>query len=148
MADHDDPAPLSFQQEHVRRYRATDGADGYDWNGAPCLLLTTVGARTGHRRTTPLLFGRDEDRVVIVASRKGAADHPQWYLNLVADPSVEVQILADRFAAVASTVGGPERERLWRIMVDIWPDYDAYRAKTERTIPVVALDRVDRHRTM
>ena len=135
------PGGASFKEEHVRRYRATDGEDGYFWNGAPVLLLTTTGRRTGSQHTTPLLFGRDGDRYLIVASRKGADRHPQWYLNLDANPQVEVQVLGDRFAARARTADAHEKPALWRTMVDVWPDYDAYQTATERVIPLVIIER-------
>ena len=84
--DESRPAGRSFKEEHVRRYQATNGEDGYLWNGAPVLLITTTGRRSGEPRTTPLVFARDGDRYLVVASRKGADDHPQWYLNLTAVP--------------------------------------------------------------
>ena len=131
-----------FGAEHVRRYRETDGEVGYMWNGAPILLLTTTGRRTGEPTTTPLIFGRDGDRYVIVASKGGAPAHPGWYRNLVKTPEVEVQVKADRFRARARTASGDERERLWRAMNEIWPHYDSYAEKTDREIPVVVLERV------
>jgi deazaflavin-dependent oxidoreductase (nitroreductase family) len=127
--------------EHVRRYRETDGAVGGVWNGAPCLVLTTRGRHTGEPRETALICGFDGDAFVIIASVGGAPKHPAWYLNLVADPSVEVQYLADRFAAVARPVEGEERDRLWKFMTATWPRYDDYQRRTERRIPVVRLER-------
>ena len=81
-----------FGQEHVRRYRETDGEVGYLWNGAPTLLLTTTGRRTGEPTTTPLIFGRDGDDFVLVASQGGAPEHPGWYRNLSKQPEVELQV--------------------------------------------------------
>jgi len=130
-----------FGEEHVRRYRETGGEEGYIWRGVPTLLLTTTGRRSGEPRTTPLIFGRDGDRYVIVASKGGAPRHPAWYLNLSADPRVEVQVRDDVFAATARTAEGEERERLWKLMTEIWPAYDDYQAKTRREIPVVVLER-------
>jgi deazaflavin-dependent oxidoreductase (nitroreductase family) len=132
-----------FGDEHVRRYRETDGEVGYLWReGSTVLLLTVTGRRTGREITKPLIFGRDGDRYVIVASRGGAPKHPDWYLNLVAEPEVGVQVKGDRFRARAHTVEGEERERLWHLMNGIWPHYDEYQAKTDRRIPVVVLERV------
>jgi deazaflavin-dependent oxidoreductase (nitroreductase family) len=128
--------------EHIRRYRETDGEVGYLWNGATCLLLTTIGRTSGQPRTSALICGFDGDDCVVVASQGGAPTHPQWYRNLVAHPEVQVQVKADRFAAVARTAEGPERERLWRLMTGIWPNYDAYAERTTRIIPVVVLERV------
>jgi deazaflavin-dependent oxidoreductase (nitroreductase family) len=127
--------------DHLRRYQATDGADGHLWNGVPCLLLTTVGRKSGEPLTLPLIYGRDGERVVIVASRGGAPDHPAWYKNLAANPRVRVQIAAEKFAATARTAAATERARLWRAMTQIWPAYDEYQSKTTREIPVVVLER-------
>jgi len=125
--------------EHVRRYQETNGEVGYLWNGVPTLLLTTTGRRTGQARTTPLIFGRDGDDYVVVASMGGAPRHPAWYLNLTTHPEVGVQVGADRLAVVARTASGDEKPRLWRTMTDVWPNYDAYQSRTERLIPVVVL---------
>ena len=131
-----------YGAEHVRRYLETDGEVGYRWrNDAPILILTTTGRRSGEERVKPLIFGEDDGRYVVVASRGGAKHHPSWYLNLRADPDVHVQVKADRFRARARTAEGDERERLWRRMAEIWPAYDDYRQKTDREIPVVVLER-------
>ena len=131
-----------FGQEHVRRYRETNGEIGYLWRGAPTLLLTTTGRRSGNPTTTPLIFGRDGENVVLVASQGGAPDHPGWYRNLVEEPQVELQVKAERIRGRARTAEGEERERLWRLMAGIWPQYDTYRARTERQIPVVVVEPV------
>jgi len=131
-----------YGAEHVRRYLETDGEVGYRWrNGAPILILTTTGRRSGEDRLRPLIFGDDDGRYVVVASQGGAPTHPDWYHNLRADPNVHVQIKGDRFAARARTAEGEERERLWRTMAEIWPPYDEYQRRTEREIPVVVLER-------
>jgi deazaflavin-dependent oxidoreductase (nitroreductase family) len=130
-----------FGEEHVRRYRETAGEVGHIWNGVPTLLLTTTGRRSGDQRTTPLIYGQDGDRYVVVASKGGAPQHPAWYLNLSAQPAVELQVAAERFRARARTAAPNERERLWTLMAGIWPAYDDYQAKTERVIPVVVLER-------
>ncbi|HET8607612.1 MAG TPA: nitroreductase family deazaflavin-dependent oxidoreductase [Gaiellaceae bacterium] len=130
-----------YGEEHVRRYRETGGEVGHEWRGAHTLLLTTTGRRSGQERTTPLIYGRDGDRYVVVASKGGAPRHPAWYLNLSADPDVRLQVAAERFAARARTAGPGERERLWRLMAEIWPAYDEYVTRTEREIPVVVLER-------
>ena len=131
-----------FGEEHVRRYQETDGEEGYEWReGAPILLLTMTGRKSGKEYTTPLIFGRDGDNYVIVASQGGTPEHPDWYLNLEKQPEVGVQVKADKFRARARTAEGEERERLWPQMNGIWPHYDEYQAKTEREIPVVVLER-------
>ena len=131
-----------FGAEHVRRYVETDGEEGYVWReGAPILILTVTGRTSGREHSTPLIFGEDEGRYVVVASQGGRPRHPNWYLNLVAHPQVGVQVKADRFRARARTAEGEERERLWRLMAGIWRHYDSYQEKTERQIPVVVLER-------
>jgi deazaflavin-dependent oxidoreductase (nitroreductase family) len=127
--------------DHFDRYRATDGEDGHDWNGHPTLLLTTRGRKSGELRTLPLIYGRDGDDVLVVASRGGAPNHPRWYLNLEADPDVEVQVKGDRFHARARTATAQERPRLWEIVTQVFPDYLEYQMRTTREIPVVVLER-------
>ncbi len=132
-----------FGDEHVRRYVETDGEIGYIWReGAPTLILTVVGRTSGREYSTPLIFGRDGDSYVLVASQGGRPQHPDWYLNLLACPEVQLQVKADIFRARARTAGGEERERLWRLMNEIWPHYDEYQTRTERVIPVVVCDRI------
>jgi deazaflavin-dependent oxidoreductase (nitroreductase family) len=127
--------------EHVRRYRETNGEVGYVWrDGVLTLILTTTGRRSGTPRSNALIFGEDGDTYVVVASKGGAPRHPDWYTNLVARPEVEVQVKDRRFRARAHTAEGAERERLWRLMTGIWPDYDSYQRHTDRQIPVVVLE--------
>jgi deazaflavin-dependent oxidoreductase (nitroreductase family) len=134
--------PAGWQEEHMRRYIASDGQDGHIWEGVPTLLLSTTGRRSGTQHTTPLIYGCDGDRYIIVASRGGAPSHPAWYLNLVDQPQVQVQVLADRFAARAHTASASEKPALWKIMAGIWPAYDEYQTRTTREIPVVVLSRI------
>lgn len=131
---------MLFGEEHVQRYIATDGAEGHDWQGTTVLLLTTTGRRTGQPRTTPLIYQRHGEDYLIVASKGGADEPPAWYLNLVAEPEVEVQVYGDRFAATARTATPDEKTDLWKIMVATWPAYDEYQEKTDRDIPVVVLE--------
>jgi deazaflavin-dependent oxidoreductase (nitroreductase family) len=127
--------------DHIERYLATNGADGHIWRGVPTLLLTTTGRRSGEPRLLPLIYGKDGDRYLVVASKGGAADHPAWYKNLVVHPQVDVQVGADKFRGRARTANRDERPRLWRTMTKIWPDYDKYQATTQREIPVVVIER-------
>jgi deazaflavin-dependent oxidoreductase (nitroreductase family) len=127
--------------EHTRRYVASDGADGHMWRGVPTLVLTTRGRRSGRLRRNALIYGNDGSAFVVVASYGGSPTNPAWYSNLEADPDVTVQVGADKFAARARSATGPERERLWSAMVAVWPDYESYRHKTDRVIPVVLLER-------
>jgi deazaflavin-dependent oxidoreductase (nitroreductase family) len=130
-----------YGQDHVDRYRETDGQDGHDWQGTATLLLTTTGRRSGEKRTLPLIYGRAGDDYLVVASKGGADDPPAWYLNLEADPDVEVQVWGDRFKARARTATSEERERLWPVVTKEWPAYDEYQRKTDREIPIVVLER-------
>jgi len=135
---------------HIARYIATDGADGYLWDASlgggkgmiPTLLLTTVGRKSGRIMTMPLIFGRSGPDYVIVASKGGAPAHPAWYLNLQANPKVEIQVKAEKFKVLAHTADAQERAALWPKMVEIYAPYAAYQAKTDRQIPVVVLKRL------
>src|SRR5882672_566769 len=102
--------PPGWQQAHAKRYLETGGRDGHEWEGVTTLLLTTTGRRSGQPRTTPLIYGRSGDRYLVVASRGGAPAHPDWYQNLVAQPEVHVQVMADRFKARARTASDPPRD--------------------------------------
>ena len=132
-----------FGEEHVRRYRETNGEVGHIWRrGAKTLLLTTKGRKTGEPRTTPLIYEVAARGYVIVASNGGAPKHPGWYRNLVKEPRVELQVKGDVFSARARTVIDAERERLWKLAAQQWPDYDEYQKRTDRQIPVVVLERI------
>ena len=135
------PGTPGWQVEHARIYQETNGEEGHIWRGAPILLLTTKGRKSGQQYTTPLIYGQDGDRYLIVGSRGGADEHPQWYLNLVANPEIEVQVLADKFRARASTAEGEEKARLWKTMTSVWPAYDEYQGRTKREIPLVIIER-------
>lgn len=130
-----------FGDEHVRRYEETDGEVGYMWNGAPILILSTTGRVTGKTRKHALIFGRDGEDVLVVASKGGAPDHPHWYENLDANPKVGVQIKDDKYDGIARTASPEEKKRLWPIMTRHWPSYDDYQARTDRDIPVVIVER-------
>ena len=134
-------SPVEAVGGHARRYAATGGADGHDWNGAPVLLLSVTGRRTGTWHRTPLIYGRAAGDYVVVASALGAPGNPAWYLNLTASPRVTLQVRDRVFPAFARTVTGPSRAALWDLMAAIWPPYPEYQAKTTRLIPVVALTR-------
>ncbi|MQY27547.1 nitroreductase family deazaflavin-dependent oxidoreductase [Nocardia aurantia] len=134
------PPDLSLRgDEHVRAYRESRGERGYIWNGVPILLLTATGRRSGRPRTSALIFGRDGDDYLIVASKGGAPEHPEWYRNLTAHPEAEIQVRDRHIPVVARTAGEAEKPRLWSIMTEVWPNYDSYQARTERPIPVVVL---------
>jgi deazaflavin-dependent oxidoreductase (nitroreductase family) len=128
-----------FGDEHVRQYEATGGKVGHDWNGADCLILRTIGRRSRETRKFPLIYGRDGDDYVLVASNGGAPDNPGWYRNLVANPDVEIQVRDKILPVRADTATPEEKRRVWPIMTAHWPDYDRYQAGTKRDIPVVLL---------
>ena len=132
-----------FGTEHVQRYQATDGAEGFDWrNGTTILLLTTTGRTSGKSYTHPLIYRDYGDDYLLVASKGGHPEAPEWYQNLVANPHVTVQIKGDVFAAHARTASADEKPAMWAHMLEVWPDYDNYQAKTDREIPIVVLERV------
>jgi deazaflavin-dependent oxidoreductase (nitroreductase family) len=133
-------SPVSWVADHTRRYLETGGEDGHEWRpGVPTLLLTTTGRRSGAQRRTALIYGRDNADYVVVASKGGSPGHPAWYLNLQANPQVEIQVFDEVVPATARTATGAERERLWALMREIWPAYDQYQTRTDRQIPVVVL---------
>jgi len=128
---------------HVQRYIETSGEDGYHWrNDTTILLLFTKGRKSGEERINALIFQPDGDDYLIVASKGGTDASPGWYLNLVADPEVEVQVKGDRFKGHARTATDKEKPRMWEKMIEAWPDYDDYQKKTDRQIPVVVLERL------
>ena len=143
------PANLpDWIRDHVRRYVESDGADGHLWDASigggtglvPTLLLTTVGRKSGRAITLPLIYGKAGDGYAIVASKGGAPTHPAWYLNLCAQPDVDVQVEARRFRARARTATGEERTALWSQMVEVYAPYTEYQGRAEREIPVVVLE--------
>jgi deazaflavin-dependent oxidoreductase (nitroreductase family) len=127
--------------DHMNRYLETNGEDGHIWRGVPTLLLTTTGRSSGAPRMLPLIYGKDGDDHIIVASKGGYPDHPAWYTNIEASNAVQVQVAADKFSATAELVEGDDRARIWQVMAEIWPPYNEYQAKTDREIPVVRLMR-------
>lgn len=131
-----------FGQEHVERYRASDGAEGHEWQGTQTLLLTTTGRKSGEPRTTPLIYAPQGEAYTVVASKGGSDAPPAWYLNLEANPAVEVQIKGELFKARARTASAEEKPQMWQTMASEWPAYDTYQQNTSRSIPVVVLERV------
>lgn len=125
--------------DHVAAYRDSGGEVGYLWNGVPTLLLTVTGRRSGERRTSALIFARDGDDYLVVASMGGSPRHPKWYLNLQSHPDAEIQVRDQVIAVTAQTAGPQEKPRLWRIVTEVWPNYDVYQSRTDREIPVVVL---------
>lgn len=136
MADFND-----WNRQIIEEFHANEGKVGGPFKGASLLLLTTTGAKSGQRRTTPLVYLPDSERMVIFASKGGAPTNPDWYHNLVAHPEVTVEVGTETFEATASVVTGEERDRLYAIQAEKSPNFGEYQAKTNRLIPVVALER-------
>lgn len=131
-------------QTHLDRYLETDGEDGHMWNGFPSLLLTTKGRRSGEPRQLPLIYGEHDGTYILIASKGGHSHHPSWYLNLDAEPVVELQVKAEKFQARTRTATGEEREKLWQLMAGILPVYNDYKKRAgSREIPVVVCERID-----
>jgi deazaflavin-dependent oxidoreductase (nitroreductase family) len=133
---------MLYGKEHIERYEATDGDEGYLWrNNTTILLLHTTGRKSGKEYVHSWIFREWNGSYLIVASKGGAPESPEWYRNLQADPVVTVQIKGDKFTAKARTATADERPAMWQHMIEVWPDYDNYQTKTDREIPVVVLDR-------
>ncbi|MFG2052111.1 nitroreductase family deazaflavin-dependent oxidoreductase [Micromonospora sp. NPDC048935] len=132
-------SPNAWVAEHIRRFEETGGRPR---PGVNDLLLTTRGRQTGKLRRTALVFARDGDHYVLAASNRGADRHPAWYLNLLADPYVTVQVGTETFGAYARPATAGERPHLWRLMVSARSEYAAYQQRSTREIPVVLLEPV------
>ena len=135
-------SPTGWVAKHIRRYVETNGAEGHIWHGVPSLLLTTLGRRSGKPRRSALYYAVDGDRYVVVASKGGADDHPDWYHNLLQTHEVRVQVLANVFHATVRTATPEEHKRLWPRLVELFPLYATYQQKTSRPIPLVLLERM------
>ncbi|MBX3013708.1 MAG: nitroreductase family deazaflavin-dependent oxidoreductase [Caldilineaceae bacterium] len=135
-------SPTGWVRDHIRSYVESDGEKGHEWRGVTTLLLTTRGRKSGKLRRTALIYSKEGDNYLIIASNGGADHHPLWYLNLSANPEVELQVGSAQFTAVARTATAAEKAHLWPIMAKIFPNYDAYQKKASkagRDIPLVIL---------
>ena len=126
---------------HTFVYRTTNGRLGRRLVNNDMLLLTTVGRSTGRDHTVPLLYLREGDRLIVIASYGGRQVHPEWYRNLRANPLASVQILGTHHEVVAMALGNDERSQWWPRIVDAYSDYAVYQSRTDREIPVIWLDR-------
>ena len=131
----------NYDRQLIEEFRADRDKGGGAMKGRPLLLLTTTGAKSGQLRTKPMMFIPDGDRLLVIASNAGAATHPDWYRNLVAHPEVTVEVGNETFKAIASVTDGPERQRLWTRVVELYPFFAGHQAKTTRQIPVIVLKR-------
>ncbi|MGH2864111.1 MAG: nitroreductase family deazaflavin-dependent oxidoreductase [Solirubrobacteraceae bacterium] len=130
-----------FNTSVVAEFRAHGGRVGGPFEGAPLLLLTSTGAKSGEARTTPVMYLPDEERMVIFASKAGAPTNPAWYHNLLANPSATVEVGTESFQVDASIASGEQREELYRRQAELHPQFADYAQKTTREIPVVVLER-------
>jgi deazaflavin-dependent oxidoreductase (nitroreductase family) len=131
-----------FNQKVITDFRANGGKVGPPFEGAPMLLLTTKGAKSGQSRTTPLVHTTDGDRIVVIASKAGAPTNPAWYHNLVANPTVTLEIGTEKLEAKATVATGAERDRLYAAQAALMPGFAEYETKTTRKIPVVVFERI------
>ena len=131
----------TFNLDVIAEFRANAGKVGGPFEGAPMVLITHTGAKSGKEYTTPLVHSLDGDDVVIIASKGGAPDDPQWFRNLVANPAVTVELGTESYAGVSHVAEGAERDRLYAAQAALMPNFDEYAAKTTRVIPVVVIRR-------
>lgn len=139
----DDAEVNDFNRNLIAEFRANDGRVTGPFAGAPLLLLTTTGARSGRRHTTPVVYGTDGDDLFVIASKAGAPTHPAWYHNLVAHPTVDVELPGEQLQARARITTGEERARLYAQQAAVMPGFAEYEQRTDREIPVVVLERLD-----
>lgn len=135
---------LSFNEKNIKEFRDNGGKLGGMFEGAPVLLLTTIGKKSGLPRTSPMMsLSLDgDDRIFVFASNEGRDNHPNWYFNVLADPEVEVEIGTDKFKSVDTPLEGDERDRVWNIQAGLYDGFRGYQERTSRVIPVVALARI------
>ncbi|MGD0928075.1 MAG: nitroreductase family deazaflavin-dependent oxidoreductase [Streptosporangiaceae bacterium] len=138
-----EPSAAQWARDQVDLYESSGGTQGTDLNGLPVIILTSLGARTGKVRKTPLMRVEHDGEYAVVASLGGAPNHPVWYYNLVANPHVELQDGPVRRDYQASEARGAERDTWWDRAVAAYPDYAQYQTKTDRTIPVFVLTPTD-----
>ncbi|GAA0743063.1 nitroreductase family deazaflavin-dependent oxidoreductase [Dactylosporangium roseum] len=134
-----EPSPSRWSRDQAELFERTGGAEGNTLRGKPIILLTSLGAKTGKLRKTPLMRVEHNGEYAVVASQGGAPTHPVWYHNLVANPLVELQDGPVRKDYTVRAVSGEERAEWWKRATAVWPDYDEYQTKTDRTIPVFVL---------
>ena len=132
----------NFNQKIIEEFRANGGKVGGQFAGAPMLLLTTTGAKSGQPRTSPMVYTTDGDRMIVIASKGGAPTNPAWFHNLVANPIVAVERGTEQFQARATVPDTAERDRLFNQMATIMPGFAEYQRNTTRQIPVVVLEKL------
>jgi len=130
-----------WNRQTIEAFRANGGKVGGVWEGRPLLLLTTTGAKSGQRRTTPVMYLPDGDRLLVFATKAGAPTNPAWYHNLLAHPEVTVEVGTETYEATATSLTGDERDRLYAKQASLYPQFGEYQARATRKIPVIALER-------
>jgi deazaflavin-dependent oxidoreductase (nitroreductase family) len=136
------PDAKNWNQGIIDEFRANGGKVGGQFAGAPLLLLTTTGAKSSKLRTNPTMYLTDGDRLLVFASKGGAPTSPDWYHNLVANPTATIEVGGERYDVKATMLTGDERDRVYARQAELYPGFAEYEKKTTRTIPVVALERV------
>jgi deazaflavin-dependent oxidoreductase (nitroreductase family) len=136
------PSKTEWVRDNVAEYEATNGEKGYELNGFPVVVITSVGAKSGNLRKNPVMRVERDGTYVAIASKGGADEHPEWYYNFVAHPEVDLQDKAEKHTYRARRVEGEERADWWQYAVETWPTYGEYQKKTEREIPVFVLERI------
>jgi deazaflavin-dependent oxidoreductase (nitroreductase family) len=131
----------NWNRQTIEEFRANGGKVGGIWEGRPLLLLTTTGGKSGRHYTTPTMYLRDGDRLLVFASKGGAPSHPDWYHNLLAHPEVTVEVGHETYQAIATPLTGEERDRLYAKQSELYPQFADYQKRTTRKIPVIALER-------
>jgi deazaflavin-dependent oxidoreductase (nitroreductase family) len=132
----------NWNEKIIDEFRENDGKVGGPFDGAPLLLLTTTGAKSGELRTNPMMYLVDGDRLLVFASKSGAPTNPDWYHNLVANPTASVEVGGEHYDVNATVLTGDERDRHYARQAELYPGFAEYQEKTTRTIPVVALERI------
>jgi deazaflavin-dependent oxidoreductase (nitroreductase family) len=133
--------PENFNTKIIREFRENGGKVGGPFEGAPLLLLTSTGAKSGQSRTSPVMYLPDDGRYVVFASKAGAPSNPDWYHNLLAHPDASIEVGTERFGVRATVITGAQRDELYARQAGLYPGFAEYEAKTTRTIPVIALER-------
>jgi deazaflavin-dependent oxidoreductase (nitroreductase family) len=135
------PGPADFNAAVIKEFRENGGKVGGPFEGAPMLLLTSTGAKSGQPRTSPMMYLADGSRFLVFASKAGAPTNPDWYHNLVTHPDASIEVGTERFGVKATVITGAERDELYGRQAALYPGFAEYEAKTTRTIPVIALEK-------
>jgi deazaflavin-dependent oxidoreductase (nitroreductase family) len=131
---------MDWNKKIIEEFRTNNGKVGGNFEGAPLLLLHTKGAKTGEVRVNPLMYRQDGERLVVFASKGGAPTNPDWYYNVLANPTVAAEVGQEKARFLARVATGEERDKLWSKQKQEWPNFAQYEEKTKREIPVIILE--------